>query len=99
MPVMHVVDMVAVLDGLVTAVSTMLVLRSRVLGDRLMLVVVVAVQRMVVGAVYVVHVIAVLDSVVTASFAVGVLGRGVLSVGVNGAHECSSVSIPASSRT
>jgi hypothetical protein len=84
---MDVVQMIAVLDGLVAALRTVRVLRDCVLSVGLMLVVVIAVQGMPVGAVDVVDVVAVLDGLVTALRAVLVLGEGVLGVGGAGAHD------------
>jgi hypothetical protein len=87
---MHVVDMVAVLDGLMATARTVLMLGDRVFRNRFVLVVVVTVQGMVVGAVDVVHVVAVLDGLVAAARTVLMLGDGVLSVNVGGAHDVPS---------
>jgi hypothetical protein len=85
-PVVHVVDVVVVRDGLVATVGTVLVIGHGVLGGRLVLVVVVLVQSVVVSVVHVVDVVVVLDGLVTAVGAVRVLGDGVLCVDFGSAH-------------
>lgn len=80
MAVVHVVDVIAVLDGFVTAVVAVGVLLGGVLGNRVVLIVMVAVRGVPVVVVQVVDVIAVLDGQVAAVVAVGVFGRGVLGM-------------------
>ncbi len=86
-PVVHVVDVVVVRDGLVTAVRSVGVVCNGVLCDALMLVVVIAVDRVVVGSVHVVDVTVVLNGLVSAVGAVLILGDGVLRVDLSRAHQ------------
>ncbi|PPG32097.1 hypothetical protein C5B97_03250 [Pseudoclavibacter sp. RFBB5] len=84
--IVHVVDVIVVLDRLVAAVLAVRVLLRGVLCDALVLVVVILVQGVLVRAVHVVDVVAVLDGVVAAVLAVRVLVDGMLGVQVCGAH-------------
>lgn len=90
--VVEIIDMISVLDGVVSAIGPVRVLVRPVLGDRLVLVVVIPVQCMTVGAVHVVHVITVLDGLMTASVAMLMFGDGVLRVNIVVAHAKSSFS-------
>ena len=80
--------MVVVLDGLVATALAVGVFGDGVLRDRLVLVVVIAVQGVTVGPVQVVDVVVVLDGLVATALAVGVLGQGVLGMDVG--HESPS---------
>src|SRR5919106_867770 len=86
MPIVHVVGVFAVLDGLVTAVSAVGVLGGTVLGHRFVFVVVVAVLGVSVRAVAVVEVVVMLHHLVTAVVAMLMLGKRVLRVDVGGGH-------------
>lgn len=85
-PVVHVVDVVVVGDGLVTASVAVRVLGKSMLGHRLMLVVVVTVKRVMVRAVNIVDMVSVGHRLVTAVSAVRVLVDAVLSMRVCRAH-------------
>ena len=85
-PVMDVIDVVPVLNGLMAAAFSMGVLGHRVLGDVLMVVVVVAVPGVAVPVMDVIDVVPVLNGLMAAAFSMGVLGHGVVSVGVGSAH-------------
>ncbi len=80
--VVKVVDVVAVLNGLVAAALAVGVVGHGVLGNRLVLVVVVAMEGVAVGAVHVVDVVAVLNGLVAAALSVGVLLDAVLGMNV-----------------
>ncbi len=80
MRAVDVVDVIAVLNGLMPAPLTMGVLGESVLGGRLVFVVVVSVQGMAVRPVDIVDVIAVLNGLMPAPLTMGVLGKGVLGV-------------------
>jgi hypothetical protein len=86
-PVVNVVHVVVVLDGLVTAILAVSVLFLGVLGDGLVLVVVAVMQGVMMGAVHVVGVTVVLDGLVAAVRAVLVLGHTVFGVEFGGAHD------------
>ena len=88
-PVMDVVDVVPMLNGLMAATLPMGVLGHRVLGDLLMVVVVVAVQGVAVPVMDVVDVVPMLNGLMAATLPMGVLGHGVVSVGVGSAHSFS----------
>ena len=75
-----IVDVIAVLNGLMPAPLTMGVLGESVLGGRLVFVVVVSVQGMAVRPVDIVDVIAVLNGLMPAPLTMGVLGESVLGV-------------------
>ena len=88
-PVMDVIDVVPVLNGLMAATLTVGVLGHRVLGDLLMVVVVVAVQGVAVPVMDVIDVVPVLNGLMAATLSMGVLGHRVVSVGVVSAHSFS----------
>lgn len=97
-PAMDVVDVIAVLNGLMPAVRTVLVLGKGVLSHRFVLVVVIAVQGMLVPVMDIVDVIAVLNGLVPAIRTVLMFGDSVLGlVGVGGRHDflllCGGVAI------
>lgn len=80
MSVMNVVDVVTVLDGLMSTVFAVGVFFDAVLSNGAVLVVMVAMKGVVVVAVDVVDVVTVLDCFVSAVFAVLVLSDGVFGV-------------------
>ena len=85
-PVMDVIDVVPVLNGLMAATLAVGVLGHRVLGDVLMVVVVVAMPGVAVPVMDVIDVVPVLNGLMATAFSMGVLGHGVVSVGVGSAH-------------
>ena len=87
MAIVHVVDVVAVLHGVVTAVVAVGVVSRGVLGDFLMLVIVILVRGVAMAVVQVIDVVAVLHLLMAAIGAVGVVGLGVLSRVVLDGHE------------
>ena len=88
-PVMDVIDVVPVLNGLMAAALAVGVLGHGVLGDVLMVVVVIAVPCVAVPVMDVIDVVPVLNGLMAAAFSMGVLGHGVVSVGVGSAHSFS----------
>ena len=85
-PVMDVIVVVPVLNGLRSATLAVGVLGHRVFGDVLMVVVVVAMPGVAVPVMNVIDVVPVLNGLMAAAFSMGVLGHGVVSVGVGSAH-------------
>ena len=85
--IMHIIDMVTMLNSLVTTILAVSMLSNSMLCNCLVLVIVIAMQRMVVGSVHVVHMVAMLDGLVTTAFAMLVLVYAVLSMNVSVAHD------------